>query len=441
LSTRGSQSIALGLQNVKKGYPKVEPVAASASFDRFEDCFSNFHFFSSLRWHCELGTHYLVEGAPKYQVLQSAVVDKVNYLCIRELDTGLLYVLAQHVHHCELIHQVQTAETRVISKQHVREDMLITIEELGIIFSKASPVEISSPPAFTCGEFSPNHFFFDTLPGLYYADDILDVSVDRILIRPVNEFVNLRDLLGLHWLIEDANSNAVGQSRIEIRTGYPLGRTDPTLSRKLDNKLSYLAGKETPRFRKEARFVIWIDLSQTNRTWNQEEVLPDLLRGISASHSHVHFIFDGETAPQGNSPSVTPLPQWLQKFLEENSISFTNFQGSTSVSKLSAAFMTDFFLASFTTGSMYLSRFAGCEGIALSAPRTFRQRDAQKLFGTYGKTVIPDLCFRWFDKSSDPSWASFELVPEEFNRWATDVIFTKISSQPELANYKMQPEL
>jgi hypothetical protein len=248
---------------------------------------------------------------------------------------------------------------------------------MGSYFSNLRDEPVLHPPTFTVGNFSPNHFFYDCLPGLFHATENLDPSIARALREPDRTYMDLRSVLSSDWDIRSASSDENGQGDLGIRLGLHYSLLERTTLSRMESQISHAAGRTELPFDKVEKFVLWIDLAQTNRSWNQEEVLPGLLSKLSERVPALHVIFDGITSTRYENVEVVALDSWLVEALERENIPYTNLQGANSTTKIAFAFQTDFYLASFTTGSMYLSRFAGRPGIALSPPRTFAEPKLQ----------------------------------------------------------------
>lgn len=410
------------------------PIASGLYEDLIKDLdaavnfFSKFEFLGALRWSHKLGTFLeTTEGIP-YILLDGFEEDNVNYLFLLDTAKDLHYVLSQHVIFSAILYQVETAEYRFLNKElsHTSIGQVDSIRKVVARFIDSNLFDYpnTNPPVFVSGEFSLNHYFFDTIPGLLYFSQIAHGSLPRQIRAHKMEFIETIKLISTNWTYElkelDSGRSDILERRPTIRTGLNLTQLSKEKRDWVDATLVNICGTAAPLESSLNWPKIWIDLAQGNREWNQSEVLPRLVQNIVAEYPNALFIFDGMTSINYVKSTPTKIPEWLEILLTQLHVPYLSLLGETAEFKLSVAKHASFFFASYTTGSMFVSRFSNISGIALSAPRTYMAENVKRLFSTAQKILPPAELFEAVDETGNPAWASFSLNPDLFNRWCLE---------------------
>jgi hypothetical protein len=377
----------------------------------------------------EKGQYYLSSDMD-FQIVGSKLVNEANYVFIYDVHTFQLFILGQYVTSSTFIFHVETRTYSLLHSgfNHFNEALLEPLESVAS-YLQENLEDLQSVELDVCleiGSFSIHHYFYDSLPGLMANSSLIKNKEHNVLtISNSNEFLDTSELFG--FIEKSDNLNGIERCTSKrypgfyLRTGYPYGRLKKEIQMKLDEDILIYANNQSinsligsPR--------IWVDLSMLNRKWNLEETLSRLLSAVKKDFSNAHFIFDDLTSafdreyPTRSRPN---LPKWLEVILEENNITnYTNLSFAQASEKITYAQMSDFFFASYSTGSMFPSRFARLPGIALSSPVTYAFEQDRNIFQHERINTIPIEYFTFEDQTAISPWIDFALDVDKFVGWA-----------------------
>lgn len=391
--------------------------------------FGSLDFISRLRWEPELGSYFDVEEKKQYLLLGSYQEEDLNFLIVWDAKYRTHHILCQRVLAAELIYQVESHKFQRLNAgfSHVDGKMFEVAEKLSLEIARLGknvPKVNQTKSLFCVGKLSLNHYFYDTLPGLMWTSMNLHHSVSRELLTNGREFLPTTSMLEGRWstsgLASEQKSELDWSRRPLILAGINWNQIDVRLREKLDKAIVLLAGGcDVSEFESPSP-VIWFDLATKNRTWNMQETLEALIPELLKVFDRPIFIFDNQTATFDSRAVPNQIPEWIKDIPSIERADLICLDGAKADAKIRWAFRTDFFFASATTGSMFLSRFASAPGIAMSAPRTFQS--AENLFGTWRKIQIPPGHFLEEDQDSPSPWADFRLNVQEFVPWALEQV-------------------
>jgi hypothetical protein len=370
----------------------------------------------------------------KFQLVGSKWFNHANYLFVYEAETSNLFIVCQYVTSSTFVFHVQSRTYTTLHSgfNHFDERRLEPLNDLAsyLQIHLEDLRNLKLEMRLELGEFSIHHYFYDSLPG-FVANSLLieDKNSSVLALEKSNEFLDTQELLGFLERSEDLSgierSTSTSTPILYLRTGYPYSRLTRDLQMKLDEKILIHVNNRNP-VSIVGNPKIWIDLSMLNRKWNLEETLPKLLIAIMRDFSSAHIIFDDLTSTfdrDSETPSGRSLPKWLEVILEETNVTnYTNLSFAQASEKIAHAQMCDFFFASYSTGSMFPSRFARLPGVALSSPRTYLFEQDRGIFQHENITVIPIEYFTFEDMIGPSPWIDFSLDVDKFVDWAMTLL-------------------
>lgn len=244
---------------------------------------------------------------------------------------------------------------------------------------------------------SPYHFFYDCLPGLIgFAGDEPRALPHKVRAINGSVYFPIESLVSDSKLIE---TEATSYAELQNESSLPGAQTLVLagLSYKFVEKESLLAfdqfivaqclklGVGEKNCAAEERLnacypVIWVGISEQKRAWlNQDEVLSRFVRRVLELFPHAGFVLDGMTASVYGE--VGGDDYFKNDRVVVDRLLASAFDGCvavptigwTSVEKIALAKKCHFFLANYSTGSMYPSRFIGLPGVAHSSKKLFEQ--------------------------------------------------------------------
>jgi hypothetical protein len=374
-----------------------------------------------------LGTFFEVDGQPLYYILGSVEFGDTNFVLLRDDAHSTHHILCQRVITSELIHQVDLGQAVSPNPEfsHVNQEMRDRALELSQAI-KSKPLRSGEfnvqQPIFGLGRLSIHHYFYETLPGLLQVSMSMDQSVPRNLATRQREYLETRRLLEGQWseiAVEIPPRDFFdSQQKPILLAGVNFSQIEPEVATMLDRKVVWSASSpEIPQGLISSP-VIWFDLSVLNRKWNIQQVFADLMDEFLKMYENPTFVLDGLTAPWHERRDPAPEPSWISDIHGINRAKLVSLDFARADEKIRWAFHADFYFASFTTGSMFLHRFASKPGVSMSAPRTTNSSRSHLHNGSWRKIIIPEDLFVWQDLDVNPAWASFELKSHDFVPWA-----------------------
>ena len=346
-------------------------------------------YLSSARFfHDVLGINR--QGAPKIRAPFSmgestflgSIFAQINYLVFAV--EGERFYIGQNLHSANFVY-IPSRSFVSISPQ-----AKYVFEHLKGLFECA----INTPTKFAAGEsanvrvgevaingVSPYHFFYDALPAFYMA------SQTRRL-KPIAKFhaINSHCYAPLRaigdtpgeWLPATDCSLAEQSRGLGFDALCVAGVNYKALSETdlyhMDEELLVHALSVTEFSKRYAAissygFVVWIGISTQKRAWiNQKEALVALLTRLYNTHESICVVFDGMTANIFDDCTdstfaddaaivaeiVAALPEALASY---------SLVGRSGSEKMFVASKCHFFVANYSTGSMYPARFCSVPGV------------------------------------------------------------------------------
>ncbi|NLC36929.1 MAG: hypothetical protein GX772_10900 [Alcaligenaceae bacterium] len=229
---------------------------------------------------------------------------------------------------------------------------------------------------------SPYHFFYDTWPALHVAGRKGGLRhIDRIWAINGHCYLTVELMKARGSSLQAASAAELAQASRGIGfdamsvVGVSYKALTETEIRYMDQELlqevaAIPAFSERYAFLNSYELVLWVGISQQKRAWlNQQEALIEVLTSLHEKHPGFCVIFDGMTADifeasksadfSADEAVVSSIVRSLPKGIAAYSL-----VGCGSMEKMHVASKCHFFIANYSTGSMYPARFCRLPGIA-----------------------------------------------------------------------------
>ena len=243
----------------------------------------------------------------------------------------------------------------------------------------------------------PYHFFYDSAPSFVCLQarhpEATCVAIKESLWLPPSFFSRSVFLYESKEMMnkESAEGGAVFCSPIiKAPTGERLELFDGQVKDYLEGEevggevASFLGKKD------RSSFLLWFGVCSEKRSLlNEREILEVSVNRLIGMGLNLHVVFDGITSPYNGGGEIFQSEKKVssyKKILEEMGVGeIFDLTGRTSIEKLHVARKADFFISSFLTDSIYVSRFFGIDGVAHGSENSKLEqhvhRNADFLFG------------------------------------------------------------
>lgn len=282
---------------------------------------------------------------------------------------------------------------------------------------------------------SPYHFYYDVLPILAYMYESGHsmTQLKHIFCLNAKSYFSLNQLYNLNIRESNISSEKL-QSIIEKENGFVIhiGSSYKNISsdfiEKLDKKLIIssikkyqYAFKHEKKQIEKSDFVLWIGISSQKRAWlNQNELIIKLLDMLSLKFNKITVIFDGMTksifSEESKDKAVLDdisIVNTISSSLKEN-IFVINLINKSSSEKIYYAYLSDFFIANYSTGSIYPSRMCKKHGLTHLSNSMFnivKDIHIHHNIEHFSEDVILDIPDK---KNSRVDFVSYQLEEEVF---------------------------
>jgi len=229
----------------------------------------------------------------------------------------------------------------------------------------------------------PYHFFYDKVLGMHLLarQGILE-RLPGIVMRSGEDFFSFKMLYGLSCGERVMDSRAINEEAdlrggFFIQVGAGARRQDPKLLEETDPLIVRTAlEQQDPATREETDAarrcfpLVWFGISSEKRAWVElADAAVNIFLELVKQYPRLGIVLDGWTFPftpgkEGRKESLADhaLAQKIRERLPL-SIPIFNIIGSNPVRKIVFANKVDAFISNYSTGSMFVSRFAGKPGV------------------------------------------------------------------------------
>lgn len=294
---------------------------------------------------------------------------------------------------------------------------------------------------------SPYHFFYDSMPaidiasrkgGLKFVDKLFAINsrcyadlqaapciTGELLSATEGELCELSRGVGFDALcLSGVSYKALAESEIS--------QMDREL---MQRALKVVGFSERYAGIDSHKLVLWIGISQQKRAWlNQKEALVAVLTRLYQKNSNMCVVFDGMTADVFGDTSD-------KNFFEDASVvsgiveslpgGLTSYSlvGCGSEEKMYVSDKCDFFIANYSTGSMYPARFCGLPGVAhlsnsmLEAVRSIHIHPNTQLVPSNLVVDVPDETCGRID------FVSYEIDESKFSDFVEKTLYSTFNQQ------------
>jgi hypothetical protein len=335
---------------------------------------------------------WLVSTIAKYQTpaddlnyLFSLIIEDCNFVCLDKGNLRLYIVqyigcIALYVPSANSMISINSIDGWSLWALTFVNKLITFVAENFVDFHDAKPVPMRE---VLLSMKRPYHYYYDTLHGL---EKLLNssTSLTKLSLTHVsnNAFFDVtpftRDRFGRvstsAW--GDHNRDALRRGHVAFLLTYQFAhKREMELIESLDTKLLEIVSKDIQSEQSTINTnlpLIWIGICTEKRLWlNQEDDIPFILNSLHNDFGAFQVVLDGRTYPLSPGPSdlyhrnldnkvVTAIAERLDAGITViNSCGYTGFQ------KLSLARKVSFFLTSYFTDSIYVSRMCRKPGIAL----------------------------------------------------------------------------
>jgi hypothetical protein len=234
-----------------------------------------------------------------------------------------------------------------------------------------------------CSHHRPAHFYYEIYPALFslLETGLLRSTRPTLIAREYQDFISVGALFDCPERVISSSqifAEALEKQNFFITMGVNRGaRENYHMLFRADRYLINRIARK-PTFRTciqrinamDCYPLVWVGLVAQNRRWTEQiEGLAKILNELHAKFPKLGVVIDGWTSPLTRSKECErevardlELARALMLKIETG-IQTLVLIGSTGEEKLAVASRINFFIANYTTGSIYVSRFAGKPGL------------------------------------------------------------------------------
>jgi hypothetical protein len=220
----------------------------------------------------------------------------------------------------------------------------------------------------------PYHFFYNIAPALHHLSQagLLDRTM-MIVDCPGGDFINTAEIFNQpakRALLDHSSMNAKCDelSGFFMHAGMRYGSQAEPLIPGLDAKLKARVKPHPIEGLLGSHFVLWVGINSQKRRWvEQIDGIVALVERISRENPKLIVLIDGWTSPITKTDrdlreeaADKAIADHLVRRIKQPTVSLI---GLTPLNKMAFAARADFFLTSYFTASIYVSRFFGKPGI------------------------------------------------------------------------------
>ncbi|MDP4743856.1 MAG: hypothetical protein NWS22_03335, partial [Porticoccaceae bacterium] len=225
----------------------------------------------------------------------------------------------------------------------------------------------------------PYHYFYDILPALMLIEDSRTIGdYPHLFYSSGTVFADPSEIFEKIKSIEKADPATIRDKATEnnefyFHIGLPFNRLSKEFNDRLDQLIYAAALRKHPQpdeTHNRQPLRIWWGITGQKRSWiEQVEGTAYILDQLAQAHPGLEVVFDGWTTPIDPGPSDAEEIQRDQTVVAEilsqmqKSIVSRSIIGKSSLEKIAIATTCDVFVANYSTGSMYVSRFARRPGV------------------------------------------------------------------------------
>lgn len=388
-----------------------------------------------------------------FAVLVSTVfIVDANFLIFRYGNTH--FYIGQYLHTLDFVYFPEKSLLLRFNNSHYEQRHLIALISHGLRNPKVLLKKLKKPANTILGGLilngmSPYHFFYDCIPSLYAANkcDALKgvnafFSIKGECYYPVEKLFNLEATNKKYTHIEFINLQAE-TDQFFIVAGASYKQLDALQVAEMDRQITCHAIASSPDEMTSVTNslegyypVLWIGISAQKRSWiNQNEALIKALQSIYAMHPNMAIIFDGMTSNifKANADAQDfskdhELVEAIKAMLPPK-ITAASTVGLNSQEKLILANAADFYIANYSTGSMYPARFTHLPGVAhLSKAMMSIVRDIHIHYKTF--TVPDELITDIPDPDNNRlDFISYSIDEDAFSKYVCSVFESTIEDK------------
>lgn len=267
----------------------------------------------------------------------------------------------------------------------------------------------------------PYHYFYDVMPGVHHALQAVSQPNKKLLTIKGASYLDLEKFYDL-----SVEEFAIDRNKLfYVAEGFfiSLLRNDlydrklvhVELDRHLANTVR-VDKKNNPRLVLDGnRPVVWLGVMAGKRAWLEQcEALSALIELIIDYYGKPFFIFDGLTAPVGQSLRSGIHDELIGRVVGscKAKFSYINLNGAGSAEKLYYASLCDFFICDAATSSMYVARMLNVPGVAYSVPQAKITGHIHKNTNFYPSQRVAAL-----DSGRSWDYTDFSIDPKDFARF------------------------
>lgn len=331
-------------------------------------------------------------------VLVGSFFSGANFLAFRG-SRGLFYI-GQFLHSVDFVYFPShslclRASCAHYDPAHLRSLTAAPADIEGVFSGRSIDAKGGKIDAILINGVSPYHYFYDCLPALQLlqSDRLLAAMPEFKVINgscyfPVEVLVGVDEELRCESVSVSELDGKLGSAGAMFLVGLSHRRLPPAELDHFDRKVvaSSYRWARTPAVNaisKELQGcnpVLWVGISEQKRAWkNQDAVLAKLVPEILKVYPGACFILDGMTSSVfgevGGADYYDADRRAVERLMETafRGVKVMSAVGLTSMEKIVLAQSAHYFLASYSTGSMYPSRFARLPGLAHSSKRLYDQ--------------------------------------------------------------------
>jgi len=386
------------------------------------------------------------------ELVSTAYIEDINFLIFRYGNT--YFYIGQYLHTVEFVYFPEKSFLLRIKFSHYEQRHLIglinhCLKSPETLLKKLETSSHKTLGGLILNGMSPYHFFYDCIPSLYAAnkyDALKSVtaffSIKGECYYPVEKLFNLKATNQQCTHIEFATLQSEAD-QFFIVAGASYKQLDALQVAEMDRQITCHAIASSPDEMTSVTNslegcypVLWIGISAQKRSWiNQNEALIKTLQSIYAMHPNMAIIFDGMTSnifkANADAQDFSKDHELVDaiKAMLPSQITALSTVGLNSQEKMVLANAANFYIANYSTGSMYPARFAHLPGVAhLSKAMMATVRDIHIHYKT--ATVPDELITDIPDQNNKRlDFISYSIDEDAFSKYVCSVFGSTIEDK------------
>lgn len=287
---------------------------------------------------------------------------------------------------------------------------------------------------FYCFHQSPYHYYYfkvsHLLPTLEEVCELNDISVYSLsgksyldlskISEKISKDIVLDKMFTLEKQVDQASFYVcIGEHRKDL-TKQKIETCDLYVKQFLINKEFENNKIDKIKKLRKTHYVLWLGITSGKRTWiEQIPTYKKVIEGLLDIASNVVVLVDGWTKGR-EFEDETPVAdkkladKLMSSFAKNKNIEFINLVAEEAEIKAKAALDVDFFIANHSTGSIWVSRIAGANGVTHISNVARESAISQHIHPNaqlISKDYITDI---ESEDAQTPFHVSYSILPEQF---------------------------